>query len=172
MFCSLFSIASPLKMILRVFLTISCLIFITSLANKNLQDQEYKTVLRIKNSYNKKTNNFLVRIASSDAQKDRGLMWVENLPKNYGMVFNFDEERMVYMWMKNTKISLDMIFINHEGKVVNIYHQAVPESLRIISSIKPSSKVLEINGGLANILGIKVGDYVEIFDLKLAGFFL
>ncbi len=109
-------------------------------------------------------NNFLVKIAKTDKEREQGLMSVENLPQNYGMVFEFENEQMAYMWMKNTKIILDIIFINRKGKIINIKHRAQPESLEVISSIKPAAKVLEINGGLAEKLGIKIGDLVVIHD--------
>jgi len=107
-------------------------------------------------------NNFLVKTAKTDKDRENGLMLVKKLPENYGMIFEFTGEQMVYMWMKNTKIPLDMLFINREGKIINIKQHAQPESLEVISSISPVAKVLEINGGLAEKLGIEIGDLVKM----------
>ena len=134
----------------------SCVIFFTALSSK-----DYKTNLQIKNPQGKKVNNFLVSIAKDDEQLMKGLMFVTYLPQNYGMIFEFKNEHMVYMWMKNTKIPLDMLFIDKTKTIVSIKNKAEVESLDSISSIKPVTKVLEINGGLAKKLGIAVGDKVE-----------
>ena len=66
------------------------------------------------------------------------------------------------MWMKNTKIPLDMIFIDKNNKIISISKEAVPESLEVISSEFKVMKVLEINGGLCDKFGIAVGDYIRI----------
>lgn len=123
-------------------------------------DKNYNVKLQIINNQSGIINNFLVKIAKTDSERKKGLMRVKNLPQNYGMIFEFGSEQMVYMWMKNTKIPLDMLFIDKENKITHIEHQAKPESLEIISSVNPAIKVLEINGGLAAKLGIEVGDKV------------
>ena len=108
--------------------------------------------MQIINEKSHKINNFLVKIAKNNSDRERGLMGVEKLSKNYGMVFEFDNEKMIFMWMKDTKIPLDMIFFNKKGQITHIHHQAQPESLEIISSKYPASRVLEINAGLAKEL--------------------
>ncbi len=137
------------------------MLFLTALIGKNWDDKNYNAKLQIINSQGNKINDFLVNIASTDKERQNGLMWVKNLPQNYGMIFEFENEQMIYMWMKNTKIPLDMIFIGKDGKVIHINHNSQPESLEIISSMKPAAKVVEINGGLAAKLGIGIGDVVK-----------
>jgi uncharacterized membrane protein (UPF0127 family) len=145
----------------KLIIICSLALFLTALIGKNWDDKNYNAKLQIINSQGNKINDFLVRIASNDKERQNGLMWVKNLPQNYGMIFEFENEQMVYMWMKNTKIPLDMIFIGKDGKIIHINHNAQPESLEIISSMKPAAKVLEINGGLAEKLGIGIGDMVK-----------
>ena len=139
---------------------IFCLIGLVVLIFLNWSRHSYGTKLQIKNIETEKVNDFLVKIAKTDAEKERGLMWVDSLPQDQGMMFEFENERIILMWMKNTKISLDMIFINKEGRVVGVKQNAKPESLDIISSEILALKVLEINGGLAKKLNIKIGDSV------------
>ena len=76
------------------------------------------------------------------------------------MLFVFLDEKIVTMWMKNTLINLDMIFIDKNNKIINIAHNQQNHSLSIISSQKKVDKVLEINANLAKQLEIKVGDQV------------
>jgi uncharacterized membrane protein (UPF0127 family) len=130
-------------------------------ADKDLDDKNYHIKLQIINDKQDAIGNFLVKSAKSPKERENGLMWITNLPQNYGMIFEFKDEQMVYMWMKNTKIPLDMIFIDQNNKITHITHQAKPESLEIISSQNPVMKVLEINGGLTDELGIEVGDLVK-----------
>lgn len=134
------------------------LLFLNPSISKAGDDKNYNVKLQIIND--KKVNNFLVKIAKNNQEREQGLMWVQNLPQNYGMIFEFEREQIIYMWMKNTKIPLDMIFIDKNSKIINIAKNTTPESLAIISSEKPVVKVLEINGGLAERLGVLVGDKV------------
>ena len=76
------------------------------------------------------------------------------------MLFLFDSEQEITMWMKNTYIPLDMVFIGRDWRIVNISRDAEPFSTDIISSVQPASRVLEIAGGQAEKLGLKAGDRV------------
>ena len=78
-----------------------------------------------------------------------------------GMLFDFGEPRQANMWMKNTLISLDMLFMDSDGKILAVAHNTVPGSLRTIGPGVPVKGVLEINGGLAEQLGILPGDTVQ-----------
>lgn len=78
-----------------------------------------------------------------------------------GMLFLFTENRMVTMWMKNTYIPLDILFIDQKGVIVHIAKSTVPESLDFISSGKPVISALELNAGLTNSLNIQVGDKID-----------
>ena len=103
---------------------------------------------------------FTVEIADSFEETARGLMFRESMPLDAGMLFDFDPPREPNMWMKNTLISLDMLFLDKDGIVVAIARNAEPHSLRRISPGMPVNGVLEINGGLAQDLGIEPGDVV------------
>jgi uncharacterized membrane protein (UPF0127 family) len=88
-------------------------------------------------------------------------MYRKQLPENRGMLFDFGEEKKIYMWMKNTFIPLDMIFLNQKGVVVGIHPQATPFSEAIISIAVKSRFVLEVNAGVAAGLGLEVGDRIN-----------
>ncbi len=88
-------------------------------------------------------------------------MNLDYLPINHGMIFDFKKEQIATMWMKNTRIPLDMIFIDKDHHIVNI-ETAKPYSLDLISSKAEVVKVLEINAGLAKKFGIKPQDKVKI----------
>ena len=105
-------------------------------------------------------NCFLVELAKTDVEKERGLMFKKSLENNRGMLFIFNEEGRYNFWMKNTLITLDIIWINSEKEVVYIEHSAEPCS-ETCESIIPrvnAQFVLEINGGVAKKLNINIGD--------------
>jgi uncharacterized membrane protein (UPF0127 family) len=106
------------------------------------------------------TRFFRVELASTNEERAKGLMNRRDLPDGYGMLFDFHVENSVFMWMKNTYIPLDMIFVSREGRIVSIARDATPMSERIISSGKPAYAVIEVNAGVADKLGIAVGDPV------------
>lgn len=113
----------------------------------------------------KGTVSFDVEIADTAVKKAVGLMNRTALRERGGMLFIFDQEGMQGFWMKNTLIPLDMIFISTEKKIVHIERLAQPCKVldcQIYSSEKPAKYVVEINGGLADKLGIKEGQKVEI----------
>ena len=104
---------------------------------------------------------FQVEIANNDATRERGLMDRRFMAADHGMLFEFDREAPVSFWMKNTYIPLDMIFIAPSGVVTHIAANAEPLSERVIPSGGPSIAVLELNGGMAASIGLKVGDKVH-----------
>lgn len=105
-------------------------------------------------------HGFTVEIARSDGQRARGLMFRRSLAPDRGMLFIYPSPRLISMWMKNTYIPLDMIFIGAGGEVVSIHERAVPHSLTPIGSGKRAVAVLEVPGGTAGRLGIRPGDRV------------
>lgn len=113
-----------------------------------------------------KTHSFTVEVASSDAQRQQGLMFRKSMGDDHGMLFDFKEDRDVMMWMRNTLIPLDMLFISRSGKITHIHPNAVPHSEDIISSNGPIRYVLELNGGAAKKLNISVGDTVKAAQIK------
>lgn len=100
---------------------------------------------------------FHIELASKPAERERGLMYRQSLAADAGMLFDFGEDRLVSMWMKNTFIPLDMLFITHDGTIVTIAADTVPQSLDTISSGRPVRAVLEIKGGEAARQGIALG---------------
>ncbi len=110
--------------------------------------------------------SFQVELAKTPEERAKGLMFRQYLPSNQGMLFIFDQEKRHWFWMKNTLISLDMIFINQEQRVVGIVHQAQPEKTNPLGGWK-SKYILEINGGLAEKYGIKEGDKIKFKNLSL-----
>ena len=103
---------------------------------------------------------FNIRIADTEPRRELGLMFVTHLPSDEGMLFPEDQPRVMSMWMKNTYIPLDMLFIDTHGRIVCLLASAKPEALDILSCDKPVKAVLEIAGGEAQRRGIKVGDEV------------
>lgn len=104
---------------------------------------------------------FDVEVAADWRSQEYGLMNRKSLPKNAGMIFDFGTPTMTSFWMKNTLISLDMIFIRQDGTISSIAPDAVPMSLNSIRSVEPVRAVLEINGGEAARLGIYAGQKVH-----------
>jgi hypothetical protein len=123
--------------------------------NRDLKN--YNVKLQIFNPAEEVIADFMVSLADDDYKKMYGLMNLKEMPKNYGMLFDFNKIQVVTMWMKNTLMPLDMLFIDEHDVIVNIKHDAVVQSLEIISSVKPVKKVLEINGGLSKKLKIEIG---------------
>lgn len=99
-----------------------------------------------------------VELASDNASRSKGLMHRQEMAPKTGMLFRFDQSRVVSMWMKNTFIPLDMIFADQAGVVTHIHRGAVPHSEAIISSRVPARFVLEVNAGEADRYGIAVGN--------------
>ena len=106
-------------------------------------------------------HDFQVEIARDEEKRARGLMDRRFMPADHGMLFEFDSEAPEEFWMKNTYIPLDMIFISPTGIVTNIVANAEPLSERTIPSGPPCIAVLELNGGSAARIGLKVGDKVR-----------
>ncbi|MEQ5774490.1 MULTISPECIES: DUF192 domain-containing protein [unclassified Thalassospira] len=104
---------------------------------------------------------FNVELALSPDERARGLMFRTHMEDDNGMLFDFGQPRDVSMWMKNTFISLDMLFIGQDGKIVGIAPRTVPKSEAIISAPRPVRFVLELNAGLADKFDFKVGDTVD-----------
>jgi uncharacterized protein len=103
---------------------------------------------------------FEVWVADTPERARQGLMFVSDLPEGRGMVFPLSTPRVETMWMKNTYIELDMLFIGAGGHVTKIIERAPPMSTSILSSDTPVSAVLELKGGEVAKLGLKVGDTV------------
>lgn len=105
-------------------------------------------------------HHFDVYLALTTAQQRRGLMHVRNLDPRRGMLFVYDGEARRSMWMKNTLLPLDMLFIRGDGRVATIVTDTEPQSLRSIASRDPVRYVLELNAGTSAAFGIREGDVV------------
>ena len=103
---------------------------------------------------------FNAEIADTPELRQRGLMFRQRLPQDQAMLFDFLEPRPVHMWMKNTYISLDMIFIDSGGTVIGISKDTTPQSENIIGVEEPVRAVLEVPAGTAAHIGLKPGDKV------------
>jgi hypothetical protein len=104
---------------------------------------------------------FQVEVMRTPEQRARGLMHRQYMPADRGMLFDFERVEPVAMWMQNTFISLDMLFIRADGTIARIAERTEPLSTRTIPSGEPVLSVLEINAGISAKLGIKPGDRVE-----------
>ncbi len=104
--------------------------------------------------------SFEVEMALTSKQRAQGLMYRRNLDGDAGMLFIYERDTPISMWMKNTLIPLDMLFLARDGRILRIAERAVPMSLQTISSGEAVAAVLELNGGTANRLGIEAGDRV------------
>jgi uncharacterized membrane protein (UPF0127 family) len=103
---------------------------------------------------------FRVEIAADDEKRAEGLMFRTKLDPDYGMLFDFKREQPVYFWMRNTYVSLDMIFIRADGTVAHIAENTTPLSEATVSSQFPVRYVLEVVAGTSKKLGLKAGDKV------------
>ena len=104
---------------------------------------------------------FHVEMATTEAQREQGLMYRRSMPADHGMLFVFDPPQPVAFWMHNTYLSLDIIFIGQDGRILNIADHATPFSDANIPSEGAARGVLELNAGRAAELGILPGDLVR-----------
>jgi hypothetical protein len=109
-----------------------------------------------------------IELVNTQAGRARGLMFRESLAANSGMLFDFGQPQAVVMWMKNTLIPLDIVFIRGNGEIANIRENADPQSLQKIYSSGPVRATLEVNAGLIKQLGIVTGNRVihPIFNFQ------
>jgi uncharacterized protein len=105
-------------------------------------------------------DRFEVWIADTPPRQEQGLMFVRDLPAAQGMLFPQASPQVAHFWMKNTYIPLDMVFVGENGRIAKIIANAQPFSLAVLSSDVPVIAVLEIRGGEAHELALRVGDPV------------
>jgi uncharacterized membrane protein (UPF0127 family) len=103
---------------------------------------------------------FEIWLAKTPEQQEQGLMFVRDLPANRGMLFIAEQPRVFRMWMKNTYIPLDMVFIGTDGRIAKIVERTTPHSLATISSDVPVAGILELKGGEAQRRALHAGDRV------------
>ena len=137
-------------MLLRLIVVFS---FVVGAATRSLAQE--RSDLTIKSGDT--THSFSIEMADTPELIEQGLMERTELAADAGMLFNFGAPTQTAMWMKNTPLALDMLFIDASGKVVAIAHNTVPNSERRIGTGSPVKAVLELNAGTAKGLGIKPG---------------
>jgi uncharacterized membrane protein (UPF0127 family) len=118
-----------------------------------------RSTLEIKSGTHKHT--FDIWLAQTPEEQEQGLMFVRDLPENRGMLFLAEQPRVFNMWMKNTYIPLDMVFIAKDGRIAKIAERTVPHSLATISSDVAVAAILEIKGGEAARRALHAGDLVN-----------
>lgn len=105
--------------------------------------------------------SFVVEMAITPEQRQAGLMFRTEMAADHGMLFDFGREDDLAFWMKNTPLSLDIIFIRANGVITNIQRKTTPFSTKTLPSDGPARAALELNAGTARALGIKAGDRVR-----------
>jgi len=104
---------------------------------------------------------FAVEVMRTDADRSRGLMYRRAMAPDHGMLFDFQTAAPVAMWMKNTYLPLDMVFIRADGTIARIAQNTEPLSTKVVPSGEAVLSVLELNAGTTARLGIHAGDRVE-----------
>ncbi|NKB44628.1 MAG: DUF192 domain-containing protein [Alphaproteobacteria bacterium] len=104
---------------------------------------------------------FQFELADTAASRSTGLMHRAEIAADHGMLFDFKRDRMVTMWMRNTFIPLDMLFLSVEGEIITIAENTVPHSEKTVSSRKRVRSVLEVAAGTVQSLSINAGDRVK-----------
>jgi uncharacterized membrane protein (UPF0127 family) len=104
---------------------------------------------------------FTLEVANTEETRERGLMRRDSMAADHGMIFVFDHEQVLPFYMKNTRIPLDIVFVDKQGVVVAV-KQMRPYDLSITSSVKPALWAIELNAGAAAAAGVKAGDVLDI----------
>lgn len=104
---------------------------------------------------------FRIETAADAESRAQGLMHRESLPTMAGMLFLYDSPQQLFFWMRNTLIPLDLLFIGVNGEVLSVHADAIPHDESHIVGPKEAIAVLEINGGMAQTLGIKAGSQIR-----------
>ena len=142
----------------RLFSSIIALAFFTAGASCALAQESFeKEPLTIVHQDGKRSE-LTAELALTASQRSQGLMYRRSMPSDEGMLFDFFEDRLVTMWMRNTYLPLDMIFAQKDGIISHIHKGAVPQDESIISSQTPVRFVLELNAGAVERRNIRVGD--------------
>ncbi|MCF3639063.1 DUF192 domain-containing protein [Rhizobium sp. TRM95111] len=148
--------AVPAALLLGIVLFLASLTGLPTEAADNFQRERITVTTK-----DGKVHQFDVELAVTPRQREQGLMNRREMAADRGMLFAFGETRQVLMWMKNTYLPLDMLFIGKDGRIRTIRENAEPLSEAIIDSKVPVDFVLELNGGTAKALGIRNGNRVD-----------
>jgi uncharacterized membrane protein (UPF0127 family) len=126
----------------------------------NAEPFEYLQQANVTILSGEESHEFRAWIADTPLRRSRGLMFIRELAPDRGMLFLYDFPQFAYFWMQNTYISLDLLFIAPDGRIVNIAERTTPLSTRFIESEAPVAAVLEVIAGTVHRLGIREGDRV------------
>lgn len=138
---------------------IACILFATllpAIASASEASQEHRLGIVTVSG----THEFSVEVMRSRDELEKGLMFRRQMGADSGMLFDFGTPQAVSMWMKNTYLPLDMVFVGRDGRVVSVKEGAVPMSEEVISSGGLVTGVIEINAGTAKRIGVRPGDRV------------
>jgi uncharacterized membrane protein (UPF0127 family) len=144
----------------RITSALAALFFIVALPAFAQQPVKFDKETLIIQTASGKRLNFTVEIADTNELRERGLMYRKEMAEDAGMIFDFGVARRVQMWMENTILPLDMLFVDSTGTIRGIKENAVPYSEDIIDSVVEVKYVVELNAGASAKLGIKPGDKV------------
>ena len=116
---------------------------------------------------NNNNNNILkLKVANTNYQRERGLMFVKKMHLNEGMLFNYKIDRYHSVWMKNTFISLDVLFLDSQYKIIDYVENTIPHNLDSISIDKKSRYIVELNGGTAKRMNLEKGKKINFKIIK------
>ena len=155
-FLNKLNLVKQLKILKLIFFSTTFLFLLSPICANNTLKLSVLTIISSNTSH-----NFLVEIADTPILQSKGLQGRTHLELNKGMLFYFKKTKFVSMWMKNTFIPLDMIFILADGTISEINASSQPNLEKIIESSFKVKAVLEIKGGLSNELKLKPGDRIE-----------
>jgi|YelNatPaOPRAMG01_1025707.scaffolds.fasta_scaffold02018_13 uncharacterized membrane protein (UPF0127 family) len=151
-----------------IVLILAVVLFFPNLLKKHHEDSEYMFrkdgTLTFLSDSNKVLTNIDIQIASSEFDRELGLMYRKHMKENNGMLFIFPNEEVQNFWMRNTFIPLDMIFVNSKKEIVTIQHATQTLSDQTYSSNAPAQYVIEVNAGFCNRFNIKKGDLINWTD--------
>ncbi len=151
--------ASVICILLLIVATTGCLISITSAEEGQFMKEGELSFLS--KASGKKIAHIDIEISDTPVKQSRGLMLRSFLPQNAGMLFIFDTSQPLAFWMKNTFISLDIVFVDEHRRIVTIQKNTTPLSEALIFSKKNAKYVVEVNAGLCEKYGIKEGDRID-----------
>lgn len=126
--------------------------------------QSYAEAFNNENFVLIKNKKIILEIADTESKRAQGLMYRDNLKKDFGMIFIFEQPQRVNFWMKNVKIPLDIIFIRND-KVINIYNSANPcqsDYCEIYPSENIIDYTIELNSGFCDANNIKIGEKIKL----------
>ena len=146
--------------------------FIFLISNFSLNANECKKIIFSKSEIyivskkNENKSKFLVDLADIELKREIGLQCKKYLKENEGMLFIWNSEDQRFFWMKNTEFYIDIIFINSKLEIIDIFFNATPYNLDVITSEKKSKYILELNAGVFKKLDFKIGDKVMLKNIK------